>query len=131
MLTTHDLGDIEAVCERVVLIDLGRVLFDGTASALKASLGGQRRLVVELAQPMAVHAVSGLGEGLPAEASAVDAADGQTVRLALSFSRDDISAARLIEAVLGRAEVVDLAIEEPQIEQVVAQFYEQRQGAAR
>ena len=69
LLTTHDLGDIEAVCERVVLIDHGAILFDGTAAALKASLGGQRRLVVDLAQPLSAEAAAALAPDLPVPGS--------------------------------------------------------------
>ncbi|MEW9550340.1 ATP-binding cassette domain-containing protein [Nonomuraea sp. NPDC050783] len=41
LLTTHDLGDIERLCRRVMLIDHGRLAFDGTLEALMATAPGQ------------------------------------------------------------------------------------------
>jgi len=49
LLTTHDLSDVEALCRRIVLLDRGRVLFDGTPDALKKRLGGRRQIVVDVA----------------------------------------------------------------------------------
>lgn len=47
ILTTHNLDDIERLCKRVILIDKGRVLFDGSAAEMTERFGGQRYLVVE------------------------------------------------------------------------------------
>ncbi len=116
LLTTHDLTDVEVVCERVVLIDHGRVLFDGPTRTLKDSLGGRRRLVVDLARPQ--DASPALVEGLPVDCE-IDGA-----RLSLRFRRGEVTAGALIAAVTARAEVADLSVEEPDIEDVVARFYE-------
>ncbi|HET6380164.1 MAG TPA: ATP-binding cassette domain-containing protein [candidate division Zixibacteria bacterium] len=48
VLTTHDLADVERLCRRVILIDHGRVLFDGSVDRLKATYAPQRELVVQL-----------------------------------------------------------------------------------
>ncbi|RME25863.1 MAG: ATP-binding cassette domain-containing protein [Deltaproteobacteria bacterium] len=116
LLTTHDLSDVEAACERVVLIDHGRVLFDGPTPALKDSLGGRRRMVVDLAREE--DATPALVEGLPV----VWEIDG--ARLTLRFRRDEVTAGTLIGVLTARAEVADLSVEEPDIEDVVARFYE-------
>ena len=115
LLTTHDLGDVEAVCERVLLIHQGQLLLDGSVDDLKARLGGQRRLIVELARPGPVAVAD-----LPAEARWSDDAR----RLTLRFSPTETSAAALIRALLDRAEVADLSVEEPSIDEVVARFYD-------
>ncbi len=115
ILTTHDLSDVEAVCQRVLLIDQGRLLLDGSVEQLKSRLGGQRRLLIDLPAP----APASLTDGLPAEADWLS-----PVRLALSFSAEQTSAAALIRAVLARTDVVDLSIEEPSIDEVVARLYE-------
>ncbi|MDX2969963.1 ABC transporter ATP-binding protein, partial [Kribbella solani] len=49
ILTTHDLDDIEALCTRVMVIDHGHQIFDGTLAALKAGQSAPRTLVVDLA----------------------------------------------------------------------------------
>ena len=50
ILTTHDLGDVEKLCERIIMIDHGRVVFDGALAALRDRFGGGRVLVVDFAE---------------------------------------------------------------------------------
>src|ERR687886_1437423 len=52
VLTTHDLADIERLCKRLVVIDQGRVVHDGTIEALHARYGSRRSLVVDLDRPL-------------------------------------------------------------------------------
>ncbi|MGH3871626.1 MAG: ABC transporter ATP-binding protein [Pseudonocardiaceae bacterium] len=56
LLTTHDLPDVERLCRRLVVIDHGRVLVDGSVESLRRRFGGARRLVVDLEQPAAALA---------------------------------------------------------------------------
>ena len=112
LLTTHDLSDVEALCRRIVLIDHGRVLFDGTPDALKERLGGRRQIVVDVASgtpPLQ------WGEGVDATWAA-----GQLV---LSFGSEQ-RLTDLLGQVLERVEVQDLAVKEPSIDTLVAAFYE-------
>src|SRR2546423_8146842 len=51
LLTTHDLDDIERLCPRILVIDRGRVIYDGGTDALKARMGGERTLIVDLREP--------------------------------------------------------------------------------
>ena len=124
LLTTHDLSDVEAVCERVLLINEGRLLFDGGVDALKASLGGERHLQLHLAAAPADP--SGLGAALDLPATwmapevlrltlpAAEAATGPAVRTVLAR----IEAAGL--------ELVDLSVTEPDMDALVAHHYESR-----
>jgi len=59
VLTTHDLADVEQMCTRVILIDRGRVLYDGDIAQLKARYAPYRELTVRLADPMAAIDVPG------------------------------------------------------------------------
>ncbi len=117
ILTTHDLSDVEAVCERVLLIDHGQLLFDGGIPELKARLGGEHRLIVELRAPLSAPDLAALSD-LPAAVTA------SGVTLTLSFSTKQTTAAALIQAVLARTEVVDLTLTEPGIDAGIARFYE-------
>ncbi len=112
LLTTHDLADIERLSSRMLIIDRGRVIYDGDVETLKARYGDERTLIVDLEQP---------GPPLEVPGARVDRVDGP--RQWLKFRRDEISAAGLIAEVAARAPVVDLAIEEPDIEEVVARIY--------
>jgi ABC-2 type transport system ATP-binding protein len=59
MLTTHDLADIERLCSRILIIDHGRLIYDGEVNALKERYGTERVLVVDLEEPQAPLQVEG------------------------------------------------------------------------
>ncbi|MFF0636561.1 ATP-binding cassette domain-containing protein [Nocardia sp. NPDC004151] len=116
LLTTHDMGDIERLCERVLVVDHGRLIHDGTLTGLGATVGAQRVLTVDLAEPTADL------DDLPG-AKLLDSA-GAGMRQRLAFDTETTTAAQLLGAVSARAEVRDLSIEEPDIEDVVRRLYE-------
>ncbi|HVE95092.1 MAG TPA: ATP-binding cassette domain-containing protein [Acidimicrobiales bacterium] len=112
LLTTHDLDDIERLCSRVMIIDHGRLLYDGALSTVADRLGEDRVLVVDLAQSTPALQVPG---------ARVLSVEGPRQRLA--FRRSETTAAALISAVSAAADVVDLSIEEPDIEAVIRRVY--------
>ncbi|MFV9505430.1 MAG: ABC transporter ATP-binding protein [Oscillochloridaceae bacterium umkhey_bin13] len=119
ILTTHDMGDIARLCRRVVLIDQGRVLYDGALAALHEQHGRWRTLVVDLADPADDPAVPG-----------AELVRREGPRAWLRFDRERITAAALIAVVASRCAVRDLTLEEPAIEDVVRGLYEgSAQGA--
>ena len=118
ILTTHDLEDIARLCQRVVLIDHGRVIYDGGLEALRARFGRQRTLVVDFDQE-----VNGLRVG-----------DAEVVRregprVWLRFDREATTAAALIAEVAARYRIRDLTVEEPEIEGIVRGIYEHGSAA--
>jgi ABC-2 type transport system ATP-binding protein len=118
MLTTHDLDDVEQLSTRLVVIDDGRVIHDGTVDEVKARYVEHRTLVVDLDTPTAPIVVEG------ARVVRVDGA-----RQWLEFRADDVRAPDLIARVAATAVVRDLTIEEPDIEDVVTRIY-RRDAAA-
>jgi ABC-2 type transport system ATP-binding protein len=115
LLTTHDLPDVERLCRRVVVVDRGGVVADDTIDALRARSGGAREVVVELTAP------TGPLHGLPGVREVRVEADG--VRQRLAFSPSDTTAAALISAVAARAELRDVTVVEPSIEDLVRTLY--------
>jgi ABC-2 type transport system ATP-binding protein len=113
VLTTHDLGDIERLCSRLVVIDHGCVIWDGAIEELKRRYGRERTLVVDLEEPAPPLEVPG---------AVVTRVEGP--RQWLSFRGDELSAAELTAAVAARAPLVDLALEETEIEEIVRRIYE-------
>ncbi len=107
VLTTHDLADIERLCRRLVVIDHGRVVHDGSIEALHARYGSRRRVVVDLDEPV----------GEPPEGAAVEA-DGRR----LVFTVDG-PVAPVIARLASLPTLRDLTIEEPGIEEVVTRLY--------
>jgi ABC-2 type transport system ATP-binding protein len=119
ILTTHDLGDIEDICERIVIIDGGRIIFDGTVADVKDTFARQRHLHVEFRQPVPAAAAV---ERLPAADIEAAADDGGTT-LTVRFDRGELSATQVIQALLPLGEIADFRIDEPAIEDVVRRVY--------
>jgi ABC-2 type transport system ATP-binding protein len=113
VLTTHDLADIEKLCRRLVVIDHGKVVHDGTVEELHAAYRSKRRVVVDLDAPWPADLV------LPGASVERVEADGHRVTLALSTATAGEVVARLAQAVPLR----DLSVQEPEIEDVVARLY--------
>ncbi|MBN2003976.1 MAG: ATP-binding cassette domain-containing protein [Anaerolineae bacterium] len=115
ILTTHDLADVEKLCERVLIIDHGKVLFDGRLDALRERFGGMRELVVDMAEDYAAVEVEGAG---------ILAREG--TRVTYGFERGAITASELIGRLSARYRIRDLMVREPQIEDTVRRIYEER-----
>ena len=114
ILTTHDLEDVEKLCRRIIVIDHGRVLYDGALAALMTRYAPYRDLVVTLASPGDVS-IDGVDQV---------ARDGVVVTL--RFRSDRLKAPAVIAAVTARHEVVDLAVLEPRLEAVIGGIYTRR-----
>ncbi|WP_316529010.1 ABC transporter ATP-binding protein [Kitasatospora brasiliensis] len=112
LLTTHDLTDIEQLCGRVMVIDHGRVVYDGGLDGLHATGRSERTLVVDLAQELA-H---------PIEVPGARVTKVEGPRQWLAFPAQD-SAAPIVAAVAARYPLVDLSVREPAIEDVIARMY--------
>lgn len=115
ILTTHDLSDVEKLCSRVMIIDRGKLLFDGQLATLQDKFGGKRELVVDFAEPYAVVDVAG--------ACVVDRDDS---RVTYQFERGAITASELIGRLSARYRILDLAVREPEIEATIRRIYEER-----
>jgi len=111
MLTTHDLQDIEALCDRVIVIDRGTAVFDGPLDDLQRRGESQRTLVVDLVDEAPPISVKG---------ATTRKVDGP--RQWLSFPAG-ASAAPIVAAVAAAYDVADLSIHEPDIEDVIRDLY--------
>ncbi len=112
LLTTHDLTDIEQLCRRVMVIDHGRLMYDGALSGLTEIGESERTLVVDLER----------------ELPPIEVAGARTVRVEgprqwLAFPAA-ASAAPLVARIAESCPLVDLSIREPDIEDVIARMYE-------
>jgi ABC-2 type transport system ATP-binding protein len=112
LLTTHDLVDVEELCQRVIIIDHGTVIYDGDIETLRGRYGRQRTLVVDL-----VTAAS----PLQVEGAVTERVDGP--RQWLRFDGSMTSAAEVLAAVSRQCDVRDLSVEETDIEEVVRRIY--------
>jgi ABC-2 type transport system ATP-binding protein len=116
LLTTHDMDDVERLCRRLLVVDHGRLVYDGDQAGLVARVGARRVLVVDLAKTgPALDDIPG---------TELLGAEGDGLRQRLAFSPEMTTAAEVLAAVSETAPVRDLSIEEPDIEDVVRRLYE-------
>src|SRR5215217_8299469 len=115
LLTTHDLADIERLCTRLLIIDHGHLIWDGGIDRLKREYGQERTLVVDLEEP---------APPLQVDRTRVVGVEGP--RQWLAFRRDEANAPDLIAEVAARYRIVDVAIEETEIEEIVRRIYAAR-----
>lgn len=115
LLTTHDLQDVERLCRRVLIIDRGKLLFDGTLDSLQQRFGGSRELVVDFAEPYP-------NVNIPN----AQITEHNGLRAIYQFERQEMSASELIGQVSARFRIRDLSVREPQIEDTIRRIYENR-----
>jgi ABC-2 type transport system ATP-binding protein len=115
VLTTHDLADIERLCRRLVVIDHGRVVHDGTLEQLHARYGSRRRVVVDLDTPLAAP--------LELPGATIEKVEADGLRLTWSLADGGPTAGALVGRLAEVATLRDIAIVEPAIEDVVARLY--------
>jgi ABC-2 type transport system ATP-binding protein len=115
ILTTHDLSDVEKLCDRVMIIDHGRVLFDGELGDLRERFGGKRELVVDFAEEYAETEIEG---------TVVSEREG--LRVTYQFDRKEMTASELIGRLSARYRILDLSVREPDIEATIRRIYEER-----
>ncbi|WP_068469356.1 ABC transporter ATP-binding protein [Candidatus Protochlamydia phocaeensis] len=112
MLTTHDMDDIESLCNRVLILNEGRLFLDGSLEALRQKLLPERRLIVDLLHE---H------ETIRDPQAAFFKQEGH--RVWLSFNPVETSTPELIRRITASHAIRDLYIENPPIEEIIAKLY--------
>ena len=117
ILTTHDMQDIEALTERVLLIGRGRILRDGTLSSLKEEFISARRMTV-LGTDLNVPS---LLDALPGGVHPIEVGSDRAV---FSVEIGICSVSTAVAFLTAHAEIRDLTVEDPSLDQIVSQLYE-------
>lgn len=112
ILTTHDMDDIESLCNRVIVLNHGKIFLDGTLKQLRRLVTPERYLIVDLKNENDRIAIE-----------SVDLIKQEKHRIRMRFNPEHISAPELISTVMSRHEICDLFVENPPIEDVIAQLY--------
>ncbi len=118
ILTTHDMEDVEALCKRIIMIDKGSVLFDGSLSDLKARYVRERVVRVTPA-----HGVDASGIRVAGVEAQVE--DGVAV---LRFDPAHIPTPQVIKTITESWEISDLAVTESSLSDVVSALYAEAAG---
>ncbi len=113
LLTTHDSSDVARLCRRVMIIDHGKILYDGSFEELIRSFGGRRFLIVEFAErypePLLEDAIIIQRVGL---------------NVTYSFKRQNVSASKLIQQLSEKYRIRDLEVQDQPIEDTIREIYE-------
>jgi len=114
MLTSHYMADVEALCERVIVIHHGRILFDGALAALSDTVAAWKTIAVALED----------GAGDLTAYGEVIHRDGDLVTLRVPKAET----ARVTARLLAEQDVLDLNVEDPPIEDVIELVFAQETG---
>jgi ABC-2 type transport system ATP-binding protein len=114
LLTTHDLGDIEELCRRVIMIDDGKLIYDGPITTIKARFGRYRTITFDTAA--AIPDLLTLPGG-------AEVMGREERKLVLRFDREQASASQVSASLMAQIEVADFSISEPDLAGIVKQIY--------
>jgi len=115
ILTTHDLSDVAKLCDRVMIIDKGKLLYDGKLSSLHKRFGGKRKLIVDFSEIYENYHIHG-----------VEILEIDNKRVIYGFERDELTASELIGRITNKFRILDLSVREPEIENTIRKIYENR-----
>ena len=112
LLTSHYMADITALCERVLLIHQGNLMYDGSLDGLLQNFAPYREIHLELAQPLPREKLMLYGD--------VKLLEGRAV----SFMVQQEALTRTVSQILNDLEVIDLTVTEPPIEEVIGRVFQ-------
>lgn len=112
LLTSHYMDDVAALCPRVIVIDHGRITYDGALAELVRTTRPEKRVSLRLGQPVAAADLVGLG------AKVVQHEDGRTV-----LQVDQAEMNRVVSTALARLPVIDLTVEDAPLEEVLSDLF--------
>ncbi|RHW33335.1 ATP-binding cassette domain-containing protein [Neobacillus notoginsengisoli] len=120
LLTTHDLSDIEALCERVIMLDEGNIIYDGSLNHLKEKWGEGKELQFELMEKAELATLQQLTKGMPVKWEMDE--KGQIFTAQMEDIDEVIS--QVISKVVSAFKIRDIKINEISTEEIIRNIYE-------
>ena len=121
ILTTHDLRDIEELCNRIIIIDEGKIIYDGSIDDIKSRFGNTGRIGVEPKDIGGFEKLH-LHKDLQKMVGVIKYVFEEG-RATITFDKNKIIAADILSYILKETTVNDITIEETGIEDIVKQIY--------
>ncbi|MBE6049247.1 MAG: ATP-binding cassette domain-containing protein [Clostridium sp.] len=120
LLTTHDLDDIEEICNKIIVIDKGKKIFDGELSQLKKTYGKERKIIVDIKDSVKVDfsKIENINEKF------ISQDRDEKGKLVISVNNEYINLPVLMNYMFNNYEIKDFTILEPQLENIVKKIYE-------
>lgn len=123
VLTTHDIGDIEELCNRIIVIDDGKKIYDGSLEELKDTYGTMRKVIMEVRNISDIRGIDLAGElAVPPDSFVIQAEDGSN-SVEVSFDKNHIQVSDVIACFMKKTEVKDIKIQETELSEIVKAIY--------
>jgi ABC-2 type transport system ATP-binding protein len=115
MLTSHDMSDLEELAGRIVMIDKGKIAYDGDFDRLRAEFADRRRLVIETSTQ------------LPPKLKGANFIESQGIRHEYVFDASHVKIATLLDEASAQTQILDVETHRAPIDEVIANIYEKWQ----
>jgi ABC-2 type transport system ATP-binding protein len=115
VFTTHDMKDIEATCDRMILIDQGKLLYDGSVEQMVSKYGKERNLIVEFEDSAALQ-IEPIAD--------VKISDEENNKKTFLFNSDKVAIKELVAKLSSKYNIKDFTVHDMEIEEVVRKIYE-------
>lgn len=116
ILTTHDMNDIEALADRVILIGKGSLLYDGNLEELRKQFGTTKIITADYAK-----------NTVPIKISGTAILSWAPERVVLSIDTEKVKTSEVITQLSNKVELLDVTIENQPIEDIIVQLYKEYQ----
>jgi ABC-2 type transport system ATP-binding protein len=120
LLTTHDISDIEALCSRVVMLDKGKIIYDGSLTKLRQNWGGGRRIHFELASEVKLAELEQRTAGL-----AVRWEQKGVRQVVVHIENGDLAVTDVLSRIVQHVPIQEMQIEEASTEEIVRKIYQE------
>ena len=134
ILTTHDIEDIEELCSRIIIIDEGKKIYDGTLENLKDTYGKRRKVAMEVRKPDTIEnlklfqKITGVNGVQITENDYESVLDVENKTYTVSFDKHKMQVPQILSAVMELTEVTDIKLQETELAEIVKEIY--NHGAA-
>ena len=112
IFTTHDMQDIEQTCNRIINIDKGSLMYDGSLHDIRSKYGTARRLIAEFNEETKVSTIEN-----------VEISEMKDRKISFSFDNNIVDVNRLMHEILDNYNVRDITVAEPEIESIIQKMY--------
>ena len=119
ILTTHDLNDIEELCSRIIIIDSGKLIYDGGLKEIKEKYGYITNIEVQMKQAINLDEIEFIKE-LDKENIKLNAKEN---KIMITFNKNNVSTTDIIGRLMAKFDVVDFSVNETSVEEIVKKIY--------
>ncbi|WP_096155476.1 MULTISPECIES: ABC transporter ATP-binding protein [Bacillus] len=120
LLTTHDMADIEALCDRVIMLDEGKIIYDGGLQDLRRNWGDGKQIQFQFKDPVTVQALQIMTSYLDVEWK-----EGEKPNTWIAYvSKESDQVSALISSVVGKYSITDVSIQEISTEEIIRNIYD-------